>query len=234
MMGEAWSDFYANDLLNAEGVLPDTPAPAEVTLGAYVVGAPGIRAKPAGLPGQPRPGSPAATATSATPVLGGYTYGDLAGTDNSSPHNGGEVWARDAVGHPHGARPRPGARARHRRDAAVGRQPVDARHARRDPPAGGRDAQRRRRARRLLRRPVADLRGARDGRQRNDAERELDDPGRGLRQRAERAARRPDDVPRSVPGRRQRRSRSSPASASSSTSRSRASDSSTSPASRGR
>ena len=33
-MGEAWSDFYALDLLVAEGIYPDTPAPGEVGTGS--------------------------------------------------------------------------------------------------------------------------------------------------------------------------------------------------------
>ena len=53
MMGEGWSDFYANDLLNAEGTLPDTPAPAEVTIGSYVTGGAGNRAKPEDCPVNP-------------------------------------------------------------------------------------------------------------------------------------------------------------------------------------
>ena len=99
MMGEAWSDFYANDLLNAEGTLPDTAAPAEVTTGAYVVGGAGIRAKPMDCPVDPAGDRGLQRQRHRDPVLGGYTYGDIAVTfntdvnPNDSPHNGGEVWA---------------------------------------------------------------------------------------------------------------------------------------------
>ncbi len=102
-MGEAWSDFYANDLLNAEGTLPDTPAPAEIRTGSYVAGPGGIRAKPEDCPVNPA-GVTGCNGAFGPAVLGGYTYGDLALTDNSSPHNGGEIWAetlwdiRTAVG----------------------------------------------------------------------------------------------------------------------------------------
>jgi subtilisin-like proprotein convertase family protein len=91
MMGEAWSDFYALDLLNAEGSLPDTVAPGEVTSGNYVLGAGGVRAKPIDCPANA--GGAVCDGYAGTPVTGGYTYGDLAGTNNTSPHNGGEVWA---------------------------------------------------------------------------------------------------------------------------------------------
>jgi subtilisin-like proprotein convertase family protein len=91
MMGEAWGDFYALDLLNAEGSLPDTAARGEVKTGSYVIGPGGVRSKPIDCPANA--GGVACDGYSGTPVTGGYTYGDLAGTNNTSPHNGGEVWA---------------------------------------------------------------------------------------------------------------------------------------------
>lgn len=92
MMGEGWSDFYALDALVAEGTKPDTGAPGELTTGEYVVGPPGIRAKPIDCPVNPG-GLTGCDGTRGSPVAGGYTYGDLAITVNTTPHNGGEVWA---------------------------------------------------------------------------------------------------------------------------------------------
>ncbi|MDW5595588.1 M36 family metallopeptidase [Conexibacter stalactiti] len=95
MMGEAWSDFYALDLLVAEGAVIDTPAPGELTVGEYAVGPGGVRAKPADCPVDPAGTTPACNGyfVVGSPVAGGYTYGDLALTENRTPHNGGEVWA---------------------------------------------------------------------------------------------------------------------------------------------
>jgi hypothetical protein len=105
MMGEAWSDHYAIDLLVHEGSMADI-AGANLTVGDYAFGPGGARAKPidcpvsaagiAGCNGHDGTGS----------VLGGYTYGDIAVTDNSSPHAGSVVWAqtlwdiRSALGRP--------------------------------------------------------------------------------------------------------------------------------------
>ena len=105
MMGEAWSDFYALDRLVAEGAATDSPAPAEMTTGAYSFGPGGVRAKPTDCPVNPSGDAGCNDNGTATTVLGGYTYGDLAVTSNGSPHNGGEVWAqtvwdiRTALGH---------------------------------------------------------------------------------------------------------------------------------------
>jgi len=102
MMNEAWADYFSTDLLVAEGGLADTATPAELKLGNHVVPG-GIRAKPTDCPVNPV-GVGGCNGDFGAPVLGGYTYGDLAGTDNTSPHNGGEVWAetlwdlRNAVG----------------------------------------------------------------------------------------------------------------------------------------
>jgi len=94
MMGEAWSDFYAQDLVVAENLRTDTAAPAELTTGSYVSGPAGIRAKPIDCPVDPAGTTAACNGTFGAAVAGGYTYGDLAGTDNGTPHNGGEVWAQ--------------------------------------------------------------------------------------------------------------------------------------------
>ncbi|MDO8187848.1 M36 family metallopeptidase [Conexibacter sp. JD483] len=93
MMGEAWSDFYAFDLLVGEGALTDTGAPAELALGSYVTNRGVLRAKPIDCPVAEAGVSGCDGNYAGRPVvLGGYTYGDLARTDNTSPHNGGEVW----------------------------------------------------------------------------------------------------------------------------------------------
>ncbi len=92
MMGEGWSDFYALDLVVAEGSKVDTPAPGEITTGDYVKGPGGVRGKPIDCPVAPE-GLAGCDSTRNLPVAGGYTYGDLAITNNASPHNGGEVWA---------------------------------------------------------------------------------------------------------------------------------------------
>ena len=104
MMGEGWSDFYAQDLLVSEGTTPDTPNPGELTVGSYLNGsAAGVRAKPIDCPVDDS-GVPGCDGTRGAPVAGGFTYGDLAGTNNTTPHNGGEIWSetlwdiREALG----------------------------------------------------------------------------------------------------------------------------------------
>ena len=108
MMGEAWSDFYAMDLLVHEGHLTDTAAPGEIRTGTHVVGPNGVRSKPIDCPVTPAGIDVCNRNGTAAVVLGGYTYGDIKDTNNppvGGPHNGGEVWAetlwdiRTAVGH---------------------------------------------------------------------------------------------------------------------------------------
>ena len=105
MMNEGWSDWYAADLLNSQGLLPDTATPAELKLGTHVVGPNGIRNKPLDCPVAPAGIAGCNANGTAATVLGGYTYGDLKDTNNvGGPHNGGELWAatlwdlRNAVG----------------------------------------------------------------------------------------------------------------------------------------
>ena len=87
-MGEAWSDFYAEDYLAAAGFQTDTPAPGEIRSSTYV-NAP-IRTQPfdcAVGSGPPAcPGSPGGGP-------GGYTYGDF-GKIIGFPevHADGEIW----------------------------------------------------------------------------------------------------------------------------------------------
>lgn len=104
MMGEGWSDFYANDLLVHRGDIADTNAPGELVLAPYSFGPGVIRAKAHDCPVDP--GSVVATCNGhfgVGTVTGGYTYGDLAVTNNNSPHNGGEAWGQtlwDIRSHP--------------------------------------------------------------------------------------------------------------------------------------
>ena len=103
-MGEAWSDWYANDFQVAQGLKTDGPG-IDLTLGAYSInlfGTGGIRREPMDC----KVGSPAASCPGAGSTgSGGFTFGDL----NKFPivggvHDNGEIWAqtlwdlRDAVG----------------------------------------------------------------------------------------------------------------------------------------
>jgi extracellular elastinolytic metalloproteinase len=90
-MGEAWSDFYAKDLLANQGLQPDTAAPGEVDMGEYTDSVPHrIRSQPMDCP--------VAVGTPACPGAGtagpsGYTYGDF-GNIAGGPevHADGEIW----------------------------------------------------------------------------------------------------------------------------------------------
>jgi hypothetical protein len=104
-MGEAWSDWYAKDLLEDEGFQPDTPAPGEVDMGLYVDAVPHqIRTQALDCPvGADPVACPAPDGGTAGP--GGYTYGDFGAIANGAEvHADGEIWAqtlwdlRDAVG----------------------------------------------------------------------------------------------------------------------------------------
>ncbi|HEY7050336.1 MAG TPA: M36 family metallopeptidase [Jatrophihabitantaceae bacterium] len=103
-MGEAWSDWYANDDLVNEGYTKDTAQPGDILVGGYVHAGSTIRSQPLDCPvgtTSPKcPGTPQAGA-------GGYTYGDM-GKISTRPggdvHKDGEIWAetlwdvRDALG----------------------------------------------------------------------------------------------------------------------------------------
>lgn len=102
-MGEAWSDWYAFDYLNAKGLQKDTKAPGEVLTGRYVGHNENIiRTQPLDCPV-----GAAATACPGTEGAGsgGYTYGDY-GKIIGGPevHADGEIWSetlwdlRTAVG----------------------------------------------------------------------------------------------------------------------------------------
>ena len=89
-MGEGWSDWYALDLLVAEGRETDTAAPGELRTGQYENSP--VRTEPfdcpAGGGGVPCPGTPGAGP-------GGYTYGDF-GKIQGAPevHDDGEIWVQ--------------------------------------------------------------------------------------------------------------------------------------------
>ncbi|MEV6525815.1 M36 family metallopeptidase [Longispora sp. NPDC051575] len=91
-MGEAWSDWYAMDLLVKEGSQPDRKNAADLRIGDYVGhGTDGIRTQPidckvgvvdAACPGGARSGP------------GGFTYGDFGKISAGGPevHADGEIW----------------------------------------------------------------------------------------------------------------------------------------------
>jgi hypothetical protein len=91
-MGEAWSDWYALDLLVNQGHEQDTAAPGEILVGKYVTAGGTIRTQamdcPIGDTSAACPGTPAAGP-------GGYTYGDY-GKVAAGPqvHSDGEIWAQ--------------------------------------------------------------------------------------------------------------------------------------------
>jgi hypothetical protein len=93
-MGEAWSDWYAEDYLVDQGLVRDTNQPGDILIGPYVFSGKTIRSEPMDCPvgtTSPKcPGTPAAGP-------GGYTYGDL-GKISSRPggdvHKDGEIWSQ--------------------------------------------------------------------------------------------------------------------------------------------
>jgi hypothetical protein len=98
-MGEAWSDWYAKDLVVKENDGIDTAADGEVDMGAYVDAAHQIRTEAidcsvgstaAGCPGVPALG-----------LKGGYTYANFGALDATGdpqfpndPHQSGEIWGQ--------------------------------------------------------------------------------------------------------------------------------------------
>jgi hypothetical protein len=88
-MGEAWSDWYANDYLVAHGWATDDPAtpgslPDGPVTGAFLSEPPDcpVATAAAACPGTPAAGS------------GGYTYGDFGNVRGRGPevHDDGEIW----------------------------------------------------------------------------------------------------------------------------------------------
>ncbi len=89
-MGEAWSDWYALDFLETQGLRPDTGANGEMTLGAYLVPG-GFRTQGADCPvGAAAPACPGTGPGN----RGGYTLGDLGSVEPSGfeVHADGEIW----------------------------------------------------------------------------------------------------------------------------------------------
>lgn len=87
-MDEGFADWYALDMLNAQGLEPDSAAPGELVLGKYEHDQ--LRTQPFDCP----VGPPAATCPgTGTAGSGGYTYGDF-GRILSGPevHADGEIW----------------------------------------------------------------------------------------------------------------------------------------------
>jgi extracellular elastinolytic metalloproteinase len=97
-MGEAWSDWYAKDLLAAEGFVQDTNAPGEVDMGAYTdFPRNSIRTQPLDCPvGSGAPACPGPVPPSrGTAGPGGYTYGDMGKINRRGVpevHSDGEIW----------------------------------------------------------------------------------------------------------------------------------------------
>jgi len=90
-MGEAWSDWYAMDLLVHQGWVHDGHRPGDVKVGRFLTGGRGIRRQ--GLdckPGDPARRCPGSRRTG----HGGFTYGDLANIEGGPEvHSDGEIWA---------------------------------------------------------------------------------------------------------------------------------------------
>jgi extracellular elastinolytic metalloproteinase len=96
-MGEAWSDVYAMDLLNAEGLQPDAPTTkGDVVFGTYEGMEGQIRTQPQDcpVPANRTQFDPICPQTPDTPYAGGYTYEQF-GTILGQPevHADGEIWA---------------------------------------------------------------------------------------------------------------------------------------------
>jgi len=91
-MGEAWSDWYAEDFLVNRGLEKDTATIGDVLVGKYLTGGRTIRSEPldctVGAPAKVCPGTP-------DTGPGGYTYGDYGRiTDGPEVHADGEIWAQ--------------------------------------------------------------------------------------------------------------------------------------------
>jgi hypothetical protein len=92
-MGEAWSDWYAMDYLDDQGLQKDTATVGDVRVGRYVDGGGTIRTEPLDCPvgttAAACPGTPGAGP-------GGYTYGDYGriSARGAEVHADGEIWGQ--------------------------------------------------------------------------------------------------------------------------------------------
>ncbi len=98
-MGEGWSDWYAKDLVVAEGLQADTEAPGEIDMGGYVDAVPHqIRTEGMDCPvGSAAPACPGAVAPrGGSAGAGGYTFGDFAKIRaiGAEEHADGEIWGQ--------------------------------------------------------------------------------------------------------------------------------------------
>ena len=87
-MDEGFADWYAVDMLHAQGLEPDSAAPGELVAGRYEHDALRTQAFdcPVGASAPACPGTP-------TAGPGGYTYGDFGHVVGSAePHADGEIW----------------------------------------------------------------------------------------------------------------------------------------------
>jgi hypothetical protein len=89
-MGEAWSDWYAKDLVVKDNPGIDSAADGEIDMGAYVDAAHQIRSQP--IDCSIGSTSPRCVGTAATGP-GGYTYADFSVLGGATdPHVAGEIW----------------------------------------------------------------------------------------------------------------------------------------------
>jgi hypothetical protein len=87
-MGEAWSDWYAVDYLNAQDFKPDPPGNGNLIMGQMTFGGQ-LRSQPVDCPVH----APAKLCPGeGTAGSGGYTFGDMLKIDGANPHADGEIW----------------------------------------------------------------------------------------------------------------------------------------------
>jgi hypothetical protein len=94
-MGEAWSDYYAEDYLVTKGLRKDTAKPGQLFLGDYMepLRTQLLRTEPIDCP----VGTDSPKCVPLNPALpnGGYTYGDLSAVIGAAEvHASGEIWGQ--------------------------------------------------------------------------------------------------------------------------------------------
>ncbi|MEA2481922.1 MAG: extracellular elastinolytic metalloproteinase, partial [Thermoleophilaceae bacterium] len=95
-MGEGWSDFYAMDYLNEQGLDFDTATEGDVAIGYYIEGgqtSTGLRSQP--LDCEVNVNTSSLCPGGNTPHSGGYTLADMGHVISGGPefHADGEIWA---------------------------------------------------------------------------------------------------------------------------------------------